>query len=67
MVRNQSLYEMWWLFTSLMRYPKEIFRGPLGQPIGRFFTYVIPVLLGEGVRLFDQGGSPASRRLPRRR
>src|SRR5258708_1449588 len=25
MVRNQSLYEMWWLFTSLMRYPREVF------------------------------------------
>jgi ABC-2 type transport system permease protein len=45
MVRNQSLYELWWLFTSLMRYPKEIFRGSLGAPLGRFFTYVIPVLL----------------------
>ena len=28
MVRNQSLYELWWLFTSLMRYPREIYRGP---------------------------------------
>src|SRR5262245_35317832 len=25
MVRNQSLMEMWWLFTTLMRYPREIF------------------------------------------
>ena len=31
MVRNQSLMEMWWLFTSLMRYPKEIFQGTLGR------------------------------------
>src|SRR5262245_48331131 len=45
MVRNQSLYELWWLFTSLMRYPKEIFRGPLGAPVGKFFTFVVPVLL----------------------
>ncbi len=45
MVRNQSLYELWWLFTSLMRYPREIFRGPLGSPVGKFFTFVIPVLL----------------------
>src|SRR5262249_46700487 len=22
-MRNQSLYEMWWLFTTLMRYPRE--------------------------------------------
>src|SRR5258708_6087998 len=27
LVRNQSLYEMWWLVTSLMRYPREIFNG----------------------------------------
>ncbi len=27
MVRNQSLMEMWWLFSSLARYPKEIFQG----------------------------------------
>src|SRR5207253_1135972 len=25
LIRNQSLYEMWWLFTTLMRYPREIF------------------------------------------
>ncbi len=30
MVRNQSLMEMWWLFSSLARYPKEIFAGPPG-------------------------------------
>jgi ABC-2 type transport system permease protein len=49
LVRNQSLYELWWLFTSLMRYPKEIFRGSLGAPLGRFFTFVIPVLLVSNV------------------
>ena len=36
MVRNQSLMEMWWLFSSLARYPKEIFAGPLGRAAGRF-------------------------------
>jgi ABC-2 type transport system permease protein len=45
MVRNQSLYELWWLFTSLMRYPKEIFQGPLGAPLGQVFTFLVPVLL----------------------
>src|SRR5262245_5013949 len=45
MVRNQSLYELWWLFTSLMRYPKEIFQGPLGAPLGNVFTFLVPVLL----------------------
>ncbi len=49
MVRNQSLYEMWWLFTSLMRYPKEIFRGTLGAPVGMLFTFLIPVLLVSNV------------------
>jgi ABC-2 type transport system permease protein len=49
MVRNQSLYELWWLFTSLMRYPKEIFRGPLGEPVGWLFTFLVPVLLVSNV------------------
>jgi ABC-2 type transport system permease protein len=45
MVRNQSLMEMWWLFSSLARYPREIFSRTWAEPIGRFFTYVIPILL----------------------
>jgi ABC-2 type transport system permease protein len=49
MVRNQSLYELWWLFTSLMRYPKEIFSGTLGAPVGKVFTFLIPVLLVSNV------------------
>jgi ABC-2 type transport system permease protein len=49
MVRNQSLYELWWLFTSLMRYPKEIFSGRLGDPVGKVFTFLIPVLLVSNV------------------
>jgi ABC-2 type transport system permease protein len=43
--RNQSLYELWWLFTSLMRYPREIFTGPWATPLGKFFTFIIPILL----------------------
>ncbi|TMQ33149.1 MAG: hypothetical protein E6K70_14705 [Planctomycetota bacterium] len=43
--RNQSLYELWWLFTSLARYPKEIFAGRWAGPLGRFFTWIIPVLV----------------------
>ena len=39
MVRNQSLMEMWWLFSSLARYPKEIFAGEYAGPLGNFFTY----------------------------
>jgi ABC-2 type transport system permease protein len=45
MVRNQSLMELWWLFTTLMRYPRDIYSGPRGFPFGAFFTYVIPVVL----------------------
>jgi ABC-2 type transport system permease protein len=45
LMRNQNLMEMWWLFTSLMRYPREIFQGSLGTPVGWFFTFVVPVLL----------------------
>jgi ABC-2 type transport system permease protein len=45
LVRNQSLFEMWWLFTSLMRYPREIFQGTWATPLGWFFTFVVPVML----------------------
>lgn len=59
MVRNQSLMEMWWLFTSLARYPKEIFNNTWAAPLGRFFTFVLPILLVVNVpasvmvRVFD--------------
>lgn len=49
MVRNQSLMEMWWLFSSLARYPKEIYTGRWGEPLGQFFTYLIPILLVSNV------------------
>jgi ABC-2 type transport system permease protein len=45
LVRNQSLLEMWWLFTTLMRYPREIYSGPLGKPFGLFFTFLVPVMV----------------------
>src|SRR5262249_54042896 len=45
LVRNQSLMELWWLFTSLMRCPQEIFVGRLAAPMGWFFSFVVPVLL----------------------
>jgi ABC-2 type transport system permease protein len=45
-VRNQSLYELWWLFTSLMRYPREIWRGAWwAAPVGWFFTFIIPAMV----------------------
>lgn len=49
MVRNQSLMEMWWLFSSLARYPREIFAGPWAEQLGNFFTFVIPILLVSNV------------------
>jgi ABC-2 type transport system permease protein len=45
MVRNQSLMEMWWLFSSVARYPKEIFAGRWAEPLGAFFTYFMPILI----------------------
>jgi ABC-2 type transport system permease protein len=46
LVRNQSLYELWWLFTSLMRYPREIWRGAWwAAPVGWFFTFIIPAMV----------------------
>jgi ABC-2 type transport system permease protein len=44
-MRSQNLFEMWWLFTSLTRYPKEIFAGTYATPIGWFFTFIVPMLL----------------------
>jgi ABC-2 type transport system permease protein len=45
MIRNQSLMELWWLFSSLMRYPREIFTGTWAWPIGWVFTFLLPVML----------------------
>lgn len=44
-VRNQSMMELWWLFTTLMRYPRAIYRGRWAGPFGWFFTFIVPVLL----------------------
>src|SRR5262249_44588638 len=45
LVRRQSLMELWWLFTTLMRYPRDIYVGKLASPMGWFFSFVVPVLL----------------------
>ncbi len=45
LVRNQNLMEMWWLFTTLMRYPRAIYRGRWASPFGFFFTFLVPVLI----------------------
>ena len=44
-MRNQSLMEMWWLFGTLMRYPREIFRGSWASPVGIVFSTVVPIML----------------------
>jgi ABC-2 type transport system permease protein len=45
-MRNQSLYEMWWLFTTLMRYPREIFVAQSwAAPVGWFLSFVVPIML----------------------
>jgi ABC-2 type transport system permease protein len=44
-MRNQSLYEMWWLLMTLTRYPREIFKGPWASPVGWFFSFVVPIML----------------------
>jgi ABC-2 type transport system permease protein len=44
-VRNQSLLELWWLFTTLMRYPRQIYTGKWASPFGWFFTFLVPILL----------------------
>ncbi|CAN5169227.1 ABC-2 family transporter protein [soil metagenome] len=46
LMRNQSLYELWWLFTSLVRYPREIYNGNVwSAALGYFFWFVVPILL----------------------
>jgi ABC-2 type transport system permease protein len=45
MVRNQSLLEMWWLFTTLMRYPRQIYQGKWAEAFAWVFTFILPVLL----------------------
>lgn len=44
--RNQSLYELWWLFTSLIRYPAEIYtKSGWAAPLGWLFWFIIPILM----------------------
>jgi ABC-2 type transport system permease protein len=45
LVRNQNLMEMWWIFTTLMRYPRGIYDGTFAKPFGWFFTFVVPALV----------------------
>jgi ABC-2 type transport system permease protein len=49
MIRNQSLMEVWWLFTNLMRYPRQIYDSELALPIRLVFGFVIPALLAVSI------------------
>jgi ABC-2 type transport system permease protein len=66
MTRNQSLFELWWLFSTLMRYPREIFTRSWAQPLGFFFSYVIPVMMvinvpaNVMVRPLEAGAAPVT-------
>ncbi len=43
--RNQTLYDFWFYITNFARYPREIYRGALGDPLRLAFTFLIPVLV----------------------
>ena len=43
--RNQTLYDFWFYITNFARYPREIYRGALGDPLRLAFTFFIPVLV----------------------
>jgi ABC-2 type transport system permease protein len=45
LVRNQTLYNFWFYITNFSRYPMEIYKGPLGDPLRWLFTFIIPVLV----------------------
>ncbi|MCG8583383.1 MAG: ABC-2 family transporter protein [Pirellulales bacterium] len=45
MGRNQSLYDFWFYVTNFSRYPMEIYRGPIGTPLQKAFTFAIPILI----------------------
>ncbi|NMC20814.1 MAG: ABC transporter permease [Thermogutta sp.] len=47
--RNTSLLDFWFYIVSFSRYPMEIYQGPLGRPIRRFFSFVLPVLVAVNV------------------
>jgi len=49
MGRNQSLGDFWFYVTIFSRYPLEIYRGQLGEPIRLGFSFVVPILLAVNV------------------
>jgi ABC-2 type transport system permease protein len=49
MIRNQSLMEVWWLFTNLMRYPRQIYDSEWALPIRMVFGFIIPALFAVSI------------------
>ena len=49
LIRNQNIYEMWFYVNIFARFPPEVFVGPLGTPLRRVLTYLIPVLVAVAV------------------
>jgi ABC-2 type transport system permease protein len=47
--RNLSLLDFWFYITNFSRYPMEIYQGPFGLPLRRFFTFFIPVFVAVNV------------------
>ena len=45
MGRNQNLYDFWFYITNFSRYPMEIYRGAVGDPLRLIFTFAIPILI----------------------
>jgi ABC-2 type transport system permease protein len=45
MTRNTSLMELWWLFTTIMRYPRQLYQDNWAAWLGVLFWYLLPVLL----------------------
>src|SRR5690606_30110525 len=58
--RNQTLYDFWFYVTNFSRYPREIYTGPLGDPLRLAFTYVVPIMIVVNVpaRLLAQPMQP---------
>lgn len=58
-IRNQSLYELWWYVNQFSRYPAEIYKAsgsPLGLSLYFGLTFAIPVLLAVNVPARFIGG-----------
>lgn len=49
MGRNQSMANFFFYLTTFSRYPMEIYRGPIGNPLRILFTFILPVLIAINV------------------